>query len=173
MDTFIPFEEMPKRAIIEAYEHTKLDWFLFSKQATLPGFTFDELMATDIPEELSPDLEREAESRAQLSAFVTTFSDERGALERWGRCAAVLLAPIVRDDGELVEVDLAFVARIAYLSALYGQCNREFSPEWRERLSEYLSKHWPDYDGQPVTQRVLSDWLRFTARRDLEKLGRI
>ncbi len=169
MDSFIPFEEMPQRDIREAYEHSKRDWLLFSKWVTLPGFSLDELLSADIPDELSPDLEQEADDRAQLNAFVTMFSDEDGATERWERCPIALLSPIVRADGELVEVDLSFIARISYLSGLYSQCNRELSPSWKKRLSKYLTEHWPDYDGQEVTQRLLSDWISFTARRSMDK----
>ena len=162
MHPFMPFDELPQRAIVEAYDFAKTDWIMQFRNMELPGFTLDELMAAKIPDELSPDLEKEAEHRAQLSAFVTMFSVNEGLVKRWEKFPAVLLSPIVREDGELVDVDLTFVCRVFYLTGLYRHCGREFSPAWQERLSKHLSKYWPDYAGQLVTQRLLWDWLNFT-----------
>ena len=150
-----PSDDLTRTAYLEA----KKDWVRDLARLPLPPFDLDALMEAEIPEALPAAFEQEADRRAQAAAFADMYAGCDGLQDKEkGRFLLLVLAPIVLESGELFDADLRFVCRVLYLCGLYRHLGREFSPEWQEKWRRHLTKHWDEYKGEPISQKVLLAW---------------
>ncbi len=113
------------------------------------------LLPIDVPAPvLDDDLDAEAERRA-LELLLLQYMQS----DYVDRVPKDIFSKAIELDGKTIPTTMDFVARCVWWLAVHMACAKEKPAEWYAQMGDYLRDYWPLYDGGPVTEDTVSDWV--------------
>ena len=129
----------------------------FGRMAVNDGYLTDAPAAGDAPPRLEEEIEEQCVARAEIIFFYSLMSSNM-AKQACSLIPEALFRPL-RDasNAKLAFSEMVF-RRIIWLFILMLHDKHPVSDRFRRQLAELWDRYWPDYHGEEVTYKRITDW---------------